>query len=453
MALSQSPGGGQRRTRRPPDRLSPVGLGKGGRRVRVQSVGGVGDLDVRAVSLERRVGCLEGRAWALEDKVGALEEEVRRRGRVEEERWAKVVALVEEMRQMREVSEVQGRRMVELEGEVRGDTGGQVDLEQVVRRMEEEMSGTMERAKGQEDRGRKMEGRLGELTAEVLEMRQEVGRTAGVAKVETEEEVKKVEERLGGELVRLREEVERWGGERGLGEEGVGRSGETVAKVVAAVPREEERALEYVVLTDSNGRGMRPDNIKAHIPRDQRDRFDIRVEIVYTLMEVCGRLERGGLDVCGRAVILDVGTNDVRGTAGVPWVRPGEVGERFEMVARLLLEKGAVGVVGCEVKPMKFMDVTPYSRAIHTACLRLRAHGHRVHGCQTQTGVSHLGKDGYHILPSFAGVLDRTYACAIMGVPVPCPTPSWDKYRGVELGGGWPTPREAQGQGNRHGRG
>ena len=59
------------------------------------------------------------------------------------------------------------------------------------------------------------------------------------------------------------------------------------------VPREEERALGYVILTDSNGRGMKPTNIKAHIPGDQRERFDIRVETVYTLVEACNKLERG----------------------------------------------------------------------------------------------------------------------------------------------------------------
>jgi hypothetical protein len=57
----------------------------------------------------------------------------------------------------------------------------------------------------------------------------------------------------------------------------------------------------------------------------------------------------------------------------------------------------------CEVKPMNFMDVNPYSNAIHSASLRMRAQGHQVQGIQTQTGVSHLKKDGFHILPSFSG--------------------------------------------------
>jgi hypothetical protein len=152
-------------------------------------------------------------------------------------------------------------------------------------------------------------------------------------------------------------------------------------------------------------------------------------------------------------VILDIGTNDVRGTGRVPQSRPGNVGWRYERVGRLLFEKRAVGLVVCELKPMSFMDVAPYLWAIHSACLRLRTHRHGVHGVQTQTCVSHLRKDGYHILPSFSTILDMTYACAIRGILVPCPTPSWDRNQDPGLMDRWPTPREAQGRGNSHGRG
>ena len=211
--------------------------------------------------------------------------------------------------------------------------------------------------------------------------------------------------------------------------------------------------VKVVVLTDSNGRDMGPDDIKAHIPRLQRDRVDIRVEVVYTLMEAYDRVGRGSLKVEGESVLLDVSTNDVRGTERTPRTRPEEVAWRFEKVARLLLEKGALEVCMCEVKPMSFMDVDPYCNAISDVCLRMRDQGHRVHGVNTQTGVSHLKRDGFHILPSFSGVLARTYACAITGVRVSCPNPPWDRYRDPTLRDRWPTPREAQDQGNSHGRG
>jgi hypothetical protein len=177
------------------------------------------------------------------------------------------------------------------------------------------------------------------------------------------------------------------------------------------------------------------------------------VEVIYTLMEAYGKLGRGSLKVEGEAVLLEVSTNDVRGTERVLQTWPHEVAGRFERVARLLLEKGAVGVCVCEVKPMNYMDVATYSNAIHSASLRMRAQGHQVQGMQTQTGVSHLKKDGFHILPSFSGVLDRTYPCAVIGVPVLCPTPSWDRYQNPRLKDRWPTPREVQGQENSHGRG
>ena len=140
-------------------------------------------------------------------------------------------------------------------------------------------------------------------------------------------------------------------------------------------------------------------------------------------------------------------------------VEPDEVAWRYERVVWLLKQKGAVEVVCCEVKSMRLMDVTPYSNALHSLCLRLG-----IPGCATQIGVSHLGRDGFHILPSCLTILDRTYACAIMGVPVPCPPPAEDRYRDPGLRGEWPTLGAARGgrrmgwddrtQGaTRHGRG
>ena len=34
-----------------------------------------------------------------------------------------------------------------------------------------------------------------------------------------------------------------------------------------------------------------------------------------------------------------------------------------------------------------------------------------------------VGENGFHVLPEVVTVLDRTYACAILRFPVPCPTP------------------------------
>ena len=62
--------------------------------------------------------------------------------------------------------------------------------------------------------------------------------------------------------------------------------------------------MEFVVLTDSNGRGMEPGNIQAHIPwgcRGWGNGSSIRVEVAYTLMMAYERMERGALKVDGGA--------------------------------------------------------------------------------------------------------------------------------------------------------
>jgi hypothetical protein len=197
---------------------------------------------------------------------------------------------------------------------------------------------------------------------------------------------------------------------------------------------------------------MGPDNIKAHIPRLQRDKVDIRVEVVYTLMEAYDRVGHGSLKVEGESVLLDVSTNNVQGTKRTPWTWPEEVAWRLEKVVQLLLEKGALRVCMCKFKPMSFMDVDPYCNTISDICLRMSDLGHRVHGVNTQTGISHLKRDGFHILLSFSVVLERTYACAITKVRVPCPNPPWDRYRDPTLRDRWLTSWEAQDQGSSHGR-
>jgi hypothetical protein len=121
---------------------------------------------------------------------------------------------------------------------------------------------------------------------------------------------------------------------------------------------------------------------------------------------------------------LDVGTNDVRGTRVTARASPEVVADRIGKTIRALKEKGARAVIICEVKPMAFMDVRPYCHAIHLECLEHRD----IFGSEMQTGVSYLKEDGYHIHSSFLEVLDLTYVCALMGVPVLCPTPETDRW-------------------------
>ena len=73
----------------------------------------------------------------------------------------------------------------------------------------------------------------------------------------------------------------------------------------------------------------------------------------------------------------------------------------------------------CQIKPMRHKDVSPFNCLLDDY---LRANG--IPGCETQIKMENLRPAGFHILRQFDSVVDRTYACAILGVPVPCPTPS-----------------------------
>jgi hypothetical protein len=94
---------------------------------------------------------------------------------VEDEQGAKIVTLVEEVAQMREAGETQKGRVGDLEEELRQmreDTGGQGALEEEVGRMEEETRRTVDKAARQEERDRVLDGRLGELAAELRVLKQ-----------------------------------------------------------------------------------------------------------------------------------------------------------------------------------------------------------------------------------------------------------------------------------------
>ena len=77
-------------------------------------------------------------------------------------------------------------------------------------------------------------------------------------------------------------------------------------------------------------------------------------------------------------------------------------------------------MVVCQLKPMAVVDVRPYNEVLSnylTAC------GPGGFGCLTQIRMEFLKPDGFHVHQRYCTVIDRTYACAIRGIPVPCPTP------------------------------
>ena len=136
-------------------------------------------------------------------------------------------------------------------------------------------------------------------------------------------------------------------------------------------------------------------------------------------MAASNQLDRGGLNVRGATVIIDNLTNDARGTQARPAMTPRELVDSMAKLRQKLITAGASSVVVCQLKPMQVTDVTPFNDAISDFLRPLRDG----YGCRTQIRLNYLRNDGFHIQPMYDSIIDKTYACAIQGVPVPCPTP------------------------------
>jgi hypothetical protein len=80
----------------------------------------------------------------------------------------------------------------------------------------------------------------------------------------------------------------------------------------------------------------------------------------------------GGLKVEGAMVVIDNITNDVRGSSSIqPALMPADPEEVAGSVGRLIwaLKEGkSRGIIVCELKPQKTLNVTPFSAAIHQEC-------------------------------------------------------------------------------------
>jgi hypothetical protein len=55
-----------------------------------------------------------------------------------------------------------------------------------------------------------------------------------------------------------------------------------------------------------------------------------------------------------------------------------------------------------------------------------------VHGYHTQIRLEHLAGDGFHIRAAYTSVLERTYACALLGILVPFQTPPEHFAKGAD---------------------
>ena len=72
---------------------------------------------------------------------------------------------------------------------------------------------------------------------------------------------------------------------------------------------------------------------------------------------------------------------------------------------------------------MEAVDVSPYNLRLHQYLRAESQNGRGGYGCKTQIRLEFLRHDGYHIRPQYDSVVDQTYACAMLGKNVPCPTP------------------------------
>ena len=204
---------------------------------------------------------------------------------------------------------------------------------------------------------------------------------------------------------------------------------------VGGESRHEEQKYKCVVLTDSNGRGLTPESVKSHMPTGERQKYDVQMVVAYRLEDAFNRIRRGEIEVKDSYVVIDNVTNNVKGNWKFYRETPEQVVHRIAALRELILASSAAAVVVCEVKPMAMIDVRPYNRLIHDY---LQSCGKGGYGCNTQIRQEYLAPDGTHIDRRFSSVLDRTYACALLGTAVPeqlldddfVPLPyrrSWDK--------------------------
>ena len=171
-----------------------------------------------------------------------------------------------------------------------------------------------------------------------------------------------------------------------------------------------------VVFADSNGSSTTEDAIKDHIRREERDQYDIQVVEAFHVEDAYCLVAERKIDVSGAVVVVDCLTNDARGTKRKPAVGPEELVRQIDVLRGATWS--AKETVICQLKPMRHVNVVPYNKLLHEY---LRSEGSI--GCQTMIRAEFLKADGFHVLPRFRSVLNRQFACALLGVPVPCPTP------------------------------
>ena len=348
-------------------------------------------------------------------------------------------------------------------GNDNGDLGDRLkSMEERVKVMEEEKKSMKEGIRALRDRLEEKEWQQGLLEEKMKDLEEKLknpgeggGGGGGGQNLEQTEKERELERKLDGKLAEIKEVekrinekmenmVKETGGGGGVGktddrrgEEGGGRSG--------------GRKRRWVVLTDSNAKDATHHSILNHVPKEEREGVEIEVVAVYTLDRAFYSIERGECDVRGATVIVDALTNDVRGTRVRPAVSPQQLLRLVDRLRRKLMAAGARAVTTCQLKPMQSTDVTPFNSQLNDYLRREKERGRDGFGCRTQIRLEYLKGDGFHIRPQFDSVMDKTYACAFLGIPVPNPTP-WDEFLPQSVRQRWETdwPRLGGGHQMRH---
>ena len=73
------------------------------------------------------------------------------------------------------------------------------------------------------------------------------------------------------------------------------------------------------------------------------------------------------------------------------------------------------------------IDVSPHNALLDQYLGTQDGDDNYGYGIRTQIRLEYLKADGFHVRPQFDSIIDKTYACAIVAVDVPCPTP-WGEF-------------------------
>ena len=326
----------------------------------------------------------------LDDNVGREEE-----GGDRNDEWkVRIQTLEKNFQILREEDKARKAEIRDLRDKLEEEVWGKA-------RLEEKVSDLTEKLKKAEDSLAEMGGGGGGGGGRDIE-RGDLDRI----REERKREMKEVEDRLDAriKMVGGKNEVERGGG--GGGNE-----------------MSNARKQRCVALTDSNGSQVSQDSIMTHIPREKRRELEVEVAVAYTLEEAYRRIDRGEINVEGAIVLIDDLTNDVRGTRYRPSVSPQQLLQLVDNLRRRVMAAGAQAVIVCQLKPMQTIDVTQYNDQLNNYLRREKEKGRDGFGCRTQIRLGHLKGDGYHVRPDFLSIIDKSYACAFLGIDVPDPTP------------------------------